>query len=43
MAAKSRTVLGKDFIKGKPKKTRQGSGKNSRPNHGRKLRRGQGR
>ena len=27
MAVKSRTVLGKDFIKGKPKKSRQGNGK----------------
>ena len=31
-----------DFIKGKPKKTRQGNGKHSKPSHGRKLPRGQG-
>lgn len=29
-------------IESKPKKTRQGDGKHSRPNHGRKLSRGQG-
>jgi len=29
-------------IESKPKKTNQGDGKHSRPNHGRKLSRGQG-
>ena len=33
MAVKSRTVLGEQFVKGKPKKTRQGSGNNSRPRY----------
>jgi hypothetical protein len=31
------------FVQGKPKKTRQGNGQHSRPNHGRKKLRGQGR
>jgi hypothetical protein len=31
------------FTPGKPKRTAQGNGKNSKPSHGRKLRRGQGR
>jgi len=31
-----------DFIKGKPKKSRQGNGKHSKPSHRRKLPRGQG-
>lgn len=30
------------YIQGAPKKTRQGSGKHSKPNHGRKKSRGQG-
>ena len=42
MAAKSRTVLGKDFVKSKPKKTRQGKGKHSKPRHNKKMYRGQG-
>ena len=43
MAAKSRTGLARvDFTPGKPKKTRQGNGKNSRPRHTRKMLRGQG-
>jgi hypothetical protein len=42
MAVKSRTVLGKDFVKGKPKKSRQGNGKNSKPRHNKKMYRGQG-
>ena len=42
MAVKSRTVLGKDFIKSKPKKSRQGNGKFSKPRHTRKMYRGQG-
>ena len=44
MAVKSKTALGRVAHKaGKPKKTRQGQGKNSVPNHGRKKTRGQGR
>tara|TARA_R100001509_G_scaffold120820_1_gene74987 strand:- start:1181 stop:1312 length:132 start_codon:yes stop_codon:yes gene_type:complete len=42
MAVKSRTVLGKEFIKGKPKKSRQGEGRNSVPRHNKKKYRGQG-
>jgi hypothetical protein len=42
MAAKSRTALGKDFVKGKPKKSRQGNGKHSKPRHNKKKYRGQG-
>lgn len=30
------------YIQAKPKKTRQGTGKHSKPNHGRKQPRGQG-
>ena len=38
-----RPVKTKDtFIQAKPKKTRQGMGTHSKPNHGRKKRRGQG-
>jgi hypothetical protein len=33
---------GGGYIVGKPKKTRQGDGKHSKPNHGRKKSRGQG-
>jgi|TARA_Y100000015_G_scaffold42038_1_gene48948 hypothetical protein len=33
---------GDTFKSGKPKKTRQGQGVNSKPNHGRKKTRGQG-
>mgnify|MGYP003112275141 FL=1 len=33
---------GGSYVVGKPKKTNQGSGKHSRPNHGRKKLRGQG-
>jgi len=33
---------GGGFIAGKPKKTRQGQGLNSKANHGRKKKRGQG-
>ena len=43
MAVKSKTTLGKEFTPGKPKKTRQGQGQHSKPNHGRKKLRGQGR
>jgi hypothetical protein len=39
MAKPKSTVL---QIEATPKKTRQGDGKHSRPNHGRKLSRGQG-
>lgn len=42
MAVKSRTNLGKDFVKGKPKKTRQGNGTQSKPRHNKKSYRGQG-
>lgn len=42
MAAKSRTILGKDFVQGKPKKSRQGNGKNSKPRQNKKKYRGQG-
>jgi hypothetical protein len=30
------------YVVGKPKKSRQGQGKHSKPNHGRKKQRGQG-
>jgi hypothetical protein len=44
MAVKSRTGLARvEFQPGKPKKTRQGNGKNSKPHGTRKLPRGQGR
>jgi hypothetical protein len=33
---------GGGYIQGRPKKTNQGNGKHSRPNHGRKKPRGQG-
>jgi len=42
MAVKSRTALGKTFIKGKPKKSRQGQSCNSKPRHNKKMYRGQG-
>jgi hypothetical protein len=44
MAARSKVGISgqKLFTPGKPKNTRQGNGKNSKPSHGRKLRRGQG-
>jgi len=44
MAAKSKIGISgqKLFTPGKPKTTRQRNGKNSKANHGRKLRRGQG-
>jgi hypothetical protein len=44
MATKSKTNLGRvEFIsRAKYKHTRQGNGKRSLPNHGRKQRRGQG-
>ena len=45
MAVKSKigTSSSKRVIVSKPKRTRQGQGKNSKPSHGRKLSRGQGR
>jgi hypothetical protein len=44
MAVKSRTGLARvEHTPGKPKKTRQGQGKNSRPRHNKKKPRGQGR
>ena len=44
MAVKSKTALGRvDHKAGKPKRTRQGQGKHSRPRGTRKLLRGQGR
>lgn len=44
MAVKSKIGIsgGKRLIIGKPKRTRQGQGKNSKASHGRKLSRGQG-
>lgn len=44
MAAKSKVGVsgGKRLIIGRPKRTRQGNGQHSKPSHGRKLRRGQG-
>jgi hypothetical protein len=44
MAAKSKIGISgqKLFSPGKPKKSRQGQGKNSKANHGRKQWRGQG-
>ena len=44
MAVKSKTALGRiEHRPGKPKRTRQGSSKNSRPRGTRKAYRGQGR
>jgi hypothetical protein len=43
MAMKSRTGLARvEHQPGKPKKTRQGNGANSRPRHNKKMPRGQG-
>jgi len=44
MAAKSKIGISgqKLFMPSKPKKSRQGNGKNSKPSHGRKKLRGQG-
>jgi hypothetical protein len=33
---------GGGYVQGRPKKSRQGDGKHSKPNHGRKKSRGQG-
>jgi hypothetical protein len=44
MAVKSKTALGRiEHKPGKPKRTRQGQGAHSKPSHGRKKLRGQGR
>ena len=44
MAVKSKVGTARvQHVPGKPKKSRQGNGKNSLPSHGRKLTRGQGR
>jgi len=44
MAVKSKTALGRvEHKTGRPKKTLQGQGQHSLPNHGRKKTRGQGR
>jgi hypothetical protein len=44
MVAKSKTALGRvEHTPGKPKRSRQGQGRNSKPNHNRKKMRGQGR
>ena len=44
MATKSKTALGREefMSRAKYKHTRQGNGKRSKPSHGRKLMRGQG-
>jgi hypothetical protein len=42
MAVKAKTGTGKVEITPKRKKTRQGNGQHSKPSHGRKLMRGQG-
>jgi len=43
MAVKSKTALGRvEHKPGKPKLTLQGQGQHSKPNHGRKKLRGQG-
>ena len=41
--AKPKSFTVSNFIEGKPKKTRQGSGRNSLPKRGKKRYRGQGR
>jgi len=41
--AKPKAFSATNFIEGKPKKTRQGSGRNSVPKRGKKRYRGQGR
>jgi hypothetical protein len=42
MAKPKKTLTGTIRIEPKPKRTRQGNGNNSKPSHGRKLSRGQG-
>ena len=39
---KIKSLSGSTFVQATPKKTRQGNGQHSKPSHGRKLRRGQG-
>lgn len=41
--AKPKSAMGLTFVEGKPKKTRQGSGRHSLPKKGKKRYRGQGR
>lgn len=41
--AKPKSAMGLSFIEGKPKKSKQGCGKNSRPRKDKKKYRGQGR
>ena len=38
----AKSINGDTFVQGKPKKTRQGNGSHSKPSHGRKKYRGQG-
>ena len=38
----SKNIKGGGYVVGTPKKTNQGQGKHSKPNHGRKKHRGQG-
>jgi len=38
----AKSLSGGNFIKGKPKRTRQGQSSNSKPRHNHKIRRGQG-
>jgi len=38
----AKSLTGDTFVQGKPKKTRQGNGQQSRPKKGRKKYRGQG-
>jgi len=40
--AKPKSLNGLVFIEGKPKKSRQGNGRHSKPSHNRKKLRGQG-
>jgi len=42
MAQNKKAFNGLNKIESKPKRTRQGQGQNSKPNHGRKQSRGQG-
>jgi len=39
----AKSLNGQNFVKAKPKKTRQGQGAHSKPKGDRKLRKGQGR
>jgi hypothetical protein len=42
MAGSKKSLTGAVRFEGKPKKTRQGNGQHSKPSHGRKKMRGQG-